>query len=143
MVRRILLSASRVAVSRPGYDVITAAVNPDTMSVDSTFGLPLRLLQAGVLLSRSINGFGTVGYGTTYSTYPKVLILPWDGGAVIINLFQKRTNGSTHDSLYFNPYNVKMGKSSFKITRNDGNEGQFDDAYYNAARHWIYLVFPP
>lgn len=143
MVRRILLSASRVAVSRPGNDVITAPINPDTMAVDSSFGLPLRLLQAGVRLSTSINGFTPISYGTTYSSYPKVFVLPWDGGAVIQNLFQKRMSGSTHDSLYFNPYSTIMSKSSFKITRNDGNEGQFDDAYYNTARHWIYLVFPP
>ncbi len=143
MTQRILISPTRVAVSRPGYDVVSPpAVTSDYLSVDSSFGKPLRLLQTGVVYGVSINGFGAVGFGTTYASFPQVLVLPFVPGApsYIHNLFQKWIAGS--QNYYFQPYNVTVTKSQFSVGRSDGYNGFYDDGYYNTARHWIYFVLP-
>lgn len=148
MVDRILITPTRVAISKPGYDVKTAPVSTDYLAVDSSFGMPLRVLLAGVRFGISIISFtnSPVNYGTTYSIIPKVLCLPFDpnsGYSVVNNLFQKWTNGVQHQDLFFQPYNVQMEKSRFYLSRSDGNEGVHDETYYATARNWLYIVFPP
>jgi hypothetical protein len=145
MVDRILITPTRVAISRPGYDVKTATISPDFLAVDSSFGKPLRLLTGGYIFNVSIINFPTVSYGTTYTNFPKVFVLPFDSSGSISNvhnLFQKWMHGSAHADLYFNPYNTKMTKSNFTIKRADNYEGQSDPTYYGTNRNWIYLVFP-
>ncbi len=140
MTQRILISPTRVAVSRPGYDVVSPpAISTDYLSVDSSFGMPLRLLMSGVIYGSAVNGFPTISYPTTYGDFPMVHVAPFTSGS-ITNLFQKWISGT--QEYYHQPYNIIFRKNNFTLGRADGMNGRFDNAYYDTVRNWIYFVFP-
>jgi len=138
VTKRILISASRVAVSRPGYDVINPpAKTPDYLAVDSSFAPPLRLCAAGVLYGVQLAVPVTVSFGTTFSSYPHVLTLPFSPGSgytTMINLYM------LYNSIaYVNPYQIQITKTYFRIGQSQTQNNTWNTNVYD----WIYYVFAP
>ena len=73
MIPRIYVGSTRVAVSRPGYNVFGAS-NTTTMAFDTNLPPVERPLHAGVLYGATINSNPTFGYGTTYSLPPFAVV---------------------------------------------------------------------
>lgn len=142
MVDRILITPTRVAVSRPGYDVKSPpAYTTDYLAVDSSFGMPSRLLMSGVLFGYSIGGFPTVSFPSTYALPPFVLVEEFVSPSTLYNAYQKYTTGTP--DIYYSPYAVRSTRSNFKVIETGYNGTSRDNAYYDQPRNWIYFAFPP
>lgn len=141
MTQRILLSAARVSISRPGYDVVSPpAFTSDYLSIDSGFPQATRLYQSGTRLGLSITSFfnSPVAFGTTFSSYPFVMVMPFDPGnpSVLHGLYMKFVAGTP--DVYSNPYQVQIFKDRFRI-----GPATNDASYNSVSRDWIYFVFAP
>ena len=140
--RRILISPNRIAVSRPGYDVVSPpAITTDYLSVDSSFSLPVRLAVSGLVLNASGRSFPTISYGMTFATPPFVQCMPYNAGTTteLVDLFMKWVGGSPDN--YYTPFSFQIGLSSFFL--GPSSAPNHATTYDNTLRNWIYFVWTP
>ena len=135
---RILISGSRVAVSRPGIDVTNPpAKTEDYLAIDSSWGIPLRLYTSG-LFSTSLAADSRISFGTTFGSPPYVLIMPFDPSSTSI-LHDLYMIFTASPDTWQNPYNINISTSSFIL-----GPSQIQNSGYNGTvRYWIYYVFAP
>lgn len=132
---RILLSATRVAMSRPGFDVLTAPITPAYLAMDSSFGVPERPLVFGFVFGVSSGQLFTPSWPTTYPAPPGVLLQTLVGGTTYYENYRYTNNAGI--SNYFTPFYPISGVSTWGIRSNgDGNDG-----WYQIARNWVYSAW--
>jgi hypothetical protein len=136
MTRRILISANRVAVSRPGYDVVNPpAISNDYLAVDSSFPAALRLATSGFIYGTPLTSFPTMYFGTPFARAPWIYIRPCSGN-VLYDLYQVWVGGNP--DTYSSPYTMQIFADRWRIgpalSTADINTVPFN---------WYYAVFAP
>jgi hypothetical protein len=147
MSQRILISASRVAVSRPGYDVIGSPSSPDYMAIDSNFSKSVRLIKAGSV-GGAPDSNTSVYYSQTYSAPPFVEIYQYNSfagkgftGPAYATPIRLRTNyGSVQYTA--NPIYINLYTDHFTFTYSLHGSTDYLGAT-TSARNWTYFVYEP
>lgn len=131
--RRVLLSPSRVAISRPGYDVLNPpAFTSDFMALDSNFPPPERPILAGTLFNVALTSKLRVNYGATFATPPAVQIFPYDTYGTIFSRDLIFSSG-----IFASVILLICGPSFFILSNTAGGT----DSFASTPHNWIYMVW--
>jgi hypothetical protein len=134
MVARVLLSAGRVAISRPGNDVQFVPPTPFYLAMDSSFGPPERPLNFGFLFGLPALNSNFYGFGASYPAPPGLLVQTYVGGTTYDERYRYIVDSTQN---YFTPYVVVVSADQFGIR----GYGAGADSWQSIARNWIYSAW--